>query len=168
MIRATDPLKAAQVQERLRRFAVDTTPDVRNLQAANSLVAIDVLEFRSRVFIIPPLPWRLGSAMLKLSLECRKIPNYHDAEHRLAEEMRVCDEAITLFNRAVIPVGWKGFVARWIPGGRWFVRNVLGNPFYNASIYEVQQLLLFFSTCRTTSSVRLGAWAEDRTVNLPR
>jgi hypothetical protein len=161
MIRATDPLKLAQAQEKLRKLAVDTTPDVRNLQAANSLVAIDILEFRGRVFVVPPLPWRLGSALLKLSLECKKIPNLPDAEARLKEELRICDEASTLFNRAVVPVGWKGVLAR-VPGGRWVVQKVLANPFFEASIYEVQQLLLFFSTCRTTSSVRLGTSAQER------
>lgn len=152
MIQATDPLKLAQTQAVLRKRAVDTTPDVRNLQTANSLVAIDILEFRGRVFIIHPLPWRLGSALLKLSLECKKIPNLPDPEARLAEEMRICDEASTLFNRAVKPVGWR----------RWVWKRLLPNPFLDASIYEVQQLLLFFSTCRTTSSVRLGTWAEGR------
>ena len=147
MIRATDPLKLAQAQASLREKAVDTTPEVRNLQSATSLGSIDILEFRGRIFIIHPLPWRLGAAMTKLSLECKRINNLPDPEERLSEEMRICDEAGVLFNKAVRPIGWRRFVPK----------RLLRNPFAEASVYEVQQLLLFFSLCRMRSSVRLGS-----------
>lgn len=165
MIQANDPTKVAQAQERLRHLAVENTPEVRNLQAVNSLSIIDVMEFQGRVFLIPPLPHKLGVAMLKLSFDAKRVSQVPDLEARLVQQEQLCDEAALLFNKAVVPVGWKGLVFRVPLVGRWFIRNVLGNPFNDCSIFEVQQLLLFFSTCRTTSSVRL---APSAAANLAR
>ncbi|HYC31120.1 MAG TPA: hypothetical protein VEB59_02470 [Gemmatimonadales bacterium] len=131
--------EAARVQQYL-----DQTPEPRNLALALSLGEAEVLQFRNRVFRVPPVPYPSGLRLQAILRRLERLKGLPEDEAMLTELLGLLHEAVQLFHSLVRPATlWDRLF--------WRLR---ANPFLHATETEVGELLGFFSVCRTSSSVR--------------
>ncbi len=132
-----------QVQATLAAEVRANEPETRNLGPVQDLSRPLPLEFRGRTYLVPPVPFVFGVALVGLQERVRRLQDQPDSTEMLAELERIMHEAVALFPALVRPAGWRRLVWRLLP-----------NPFRNASEFEVGELIGFFSGCRMRSGVR--------------
>ena len=143
MIRPHTEDRLAQVQAALAEEARANTPEVRNLGPAQDLSRPLPLEFRGRTYLVPPVPFVFGVALVGLQERVRRLQGLPEGADYLRELQAILDEAVETFPALVRPVGWRRLFWRFTP-----------NPFRHASEFEIGELLGFFLGCRMRSRVR--------------
>lgn len=160
-----------QREERLAKQANAPVPQVINTDTVASLHQSDVLEYRGRTYLVPPVAYfdgadcqRLNLRIATLSRSLRLLTGQmaHLAEQDVSEENQavlqhlltryehdigamvgMCEQAVAKMKRLVRPMGWWDRVT-------WPWRQ----PFLRADDSEITELLGFFSTRRTSRPVR--------------
>lgn len=143
MIRPHTEERLAQVQAALAAEVRANEPEVKNLGPLQDLSRPLPLEFRGRTYLVPPVPFVFGVALVGLQERVRRLQDQPESPEMLAELESIMHEAVALFPSLALPTGWRRLFRRLLP-----------NPFRNASEFEVGELIGFFSGCRMRSGVR--------------
>jgi hypothetical protein len=143
MIRPHTEDRLAQVQAAMAEQATAREPANRNLGPVLDLSRPLPLEFRGQTYLVPPVPYAVGVALVGLQERVRRLQGQPESEETLTELRDILHDAVALFPSLVRPTGWR----------RLF-RRVLPNPFRKASEFEIGELIGFFSGCRMRSGVR--------------
>lgn len=114
------------------------------MAAARSVHEGRALQYNGRLYAVPPVPFAAGLELQGLVVELNALQSEDWTEGVAVRLMEFCQSATRLFRRLVRPVGWYQRLV-------WRARR---NPFRDASEGEIGQLLGFFFSCRTTSTVR--------------
>lgn len=157
-------IERSQAQLRLVVASAAEPPDVVNLGAVERAQADGVFQYRGILYRVPPISYLDGAALQqsgntigKLASKLEQSDNPADDDDSKAELARLLaafESVLDIMWRLVQPVGWFRRIA-WRIIWR-------GNPFAGATVSEVGELLGFFYTRRTTSTVRLGGWTVKR------
>lgn len=146
-IRPTDPKVLAGAQAELIEHARRTAPShsVRNAAAVVELSSPQRFSFRGRLFEVPPLGFKKGIELQEIAMAIESMTDQPTSVHDYELMLALFEDAVALFWSFVKPVHWFSRMF-W----RW-----RGNPFANAEIGEVAELLGFFLPCRMRSSVQV-------------
>lgn len=149
------PEEVEEVQRLLRRELRVPTAEARNVATATELDAVSYFRYRGTAYRAEPLSYRLGARLQEVKYELDRLAEIERqreesewTENEKARHMtmllEVLEAAVTLFHLCCEPVAfWK----------RPRFRRV--NPFVNASLGEITDLLGFFFTCRMRSRVSI-------------
>jgi hypothetical protein len=154
-----------ETQRILRAEMMVRRPELANIGPAAATHDTGWVEYRSRRYRVPPIPYRLGLVLEALGEAIRRVTPNDEATaspDQYAALLDLIRDLLLTMARCVRP--------RWWPAGRWATRlwHALTwerwRPFDDAEADEVAALLGFFAERRTSSPVR----ASTSTRALPR
>jgi hypothetical protein len=119
-------------------------PELVNLQNARTLGGNEMLEFREQRWRIRSVDYDSGLELLERTERLKEVAGDRSA-YRAALAV-----VVEQLGRMARPAGWRG----WL----WLWRK---NPFRDATLAEVMDLVGFFGRCQTISRVR-HRFQEDR------
>lgn len=133
--------------EYARHYGQPQPTEVVNYGPVMGLLDGDLLVYRERSYRSPPVSYRDGVRLFEIADRLAKMVGRagEDAAAQMRAIVHVQGEAVRLFHALVTPTDWRRFIPR----------ALLPNPFRSASPQEVDDLLGFFWTRQTTSTVRL-------------
>lgn len=141
---ATPQEQLDAVQEVLREQAIQHEPTIANVELATTEHDTGFFIFRGRPFRVPPVPYKQAMWILALDQELRRITRLENTTENLATTIKLLVELVEIFRQLVRPVRlWD----------RLFWR-LMGNPFANADVGEINWMRNFFCDGRMKFPVR--------------
>lgn len=161
---SVEQIEKSQAQLRLVVASATEPPEVANREAVERASASGTFEYRGRNYYVPPISYlegarlqQFGNTIGKLAARLETVEELAGAPEgssaELEQLLHAFENALESIRRLCKPSGlWQRLL--WSRSTK--------NPFADATVTEVGQLLGFFYQRRTTSSVRLGNWTPDR------
>jgi hypothetical protein len=145
----------ARNAETLPRQAPRRQAQQRNVEVVLSLGDVRYIEYRTRAYRIPPVPFKRGQRVLDTytrALTYAKEVTTTGKKEQADAFYREMSKLVGLLWQHIRPTGT-------IKRSLWYV-GLLRNPFRDASEAEIKQITDFFLQGRMTSSVRSMSEAE--------
>ena len=124
-------------------------PEVRNLDAVAEMFGSLFVEWRGRIYEVPPVSVPVGALLTRERLLLQKLPLPMTTEEAIAEEAAICGRVQALLPRAMRPAGWR----RWF----WPLTRRFREPFALMSPREVGEMLGFCCACQERSRLTVMA-----------
>lgn len=140
-------IEAFAHEEYRKKFREQPAPKVSNFGPVLELRDDVLLIFRGRVYRSPPVPYQDAIRLFELSarmVDLARLAESGDASVQLRGIGRVQKSAVDLFWRLCRPIDKRRFLPNLL----------LRNPFRKSSPKEVDDLMGFFWTHQTRSSVQ--------------
>lgn len=152
MLKPSEASKVKASQARLQGMFKPQKSEVKNIDPAMNLESTSIMQFRGRLYRVPPVGWQAGLELqrqyLKLQDLQRKedqIPDdkYASSIEHLKEMEILMNRMFRFFKSLCSPMSWWETIT-------WRFRD----PFQDATQQELGEMLGFFFECRTKSSIR--------------